>query len=333
MSRARNSRIIWITVLCGLGSLLTGFVLHQNSVEESEYFYGEIEKIPAGIHGGQYTNSGFHAVQLLRWEDDGTIENAISSGEVSRADSAEAMQNARHEFDLIARSNGFTDAVREEMLAESLGTIWTWASVITVFFFASSIAALIRRRRLPQESAPTVDLPPQNDDLDTQVMSLMGDTKAPDNAELAPDPNFANLDVPAVQGVRFSDEHRPSGAAVGGPLLGLAALMVTFSWASGNPEVLALTGTLAVVFCALAIFALFGAAVGRAASRKGRSYVAFFWLSILLNPLLTGVIVATLSPVPANLIPGNAELMRACPRCAEDIKVEANLCKHCGSDV
>ena len=37
--------------------------------------------------------------------------------------------------------------------------------------------------------------------------------------------------------------------------------------------------------------------VGRAASRKGRSFVAFFWLSFFFSPILLGLIVATLRPI------------------------------------
>lgn len=45
------------------------------------------------------------------------------------------------------------------------------------------------------------------------------------------------------------------------------------------------------------IFAIIAAAIGNAAERKGRSWVAFFWLSLLITPLLTALIVATL-PAP-----------------------------------
>ncbi|MEN9753038.1 MAG: hypothetical protein RL670_729 [Actinomycetota bacterium] len=44
----------------------------------------------------------------------------------------------------------------------------------------------------------------------------------------------------------------------------------------------------------LAIWVLGGLLVGAAAARKNRSRQSFFWLTLLLSPILTGLIVATL---------------------------------------
>ena len=50
------------------------------------------------------------------------------------------------------------------------------------------------------------------------------------------------------------------------------------------------------IFIALGVFALIGGFVGKAARRKGRSFHAFFWLSLLVNPLIMAIVVAAISP-------------------------------------
>lgn len=51
------------------------------------------------------------------------------------------------------------------------------------------------------------------------------------------------------------------------------------------------------VLLTLGIFALIGVFIGKAALRKGRSFNAFFWLSLLVNPLIMAIVVAAISPV------------------------------------
>jgi hypothetical protein len=50
------------------------------------------------------------------------------------------------------------------------------------------------------------------------------------------------------------------------------------------------------VFIALGAFSFVGGFIGKAARRKGRSFHAFFWLSLLVNPLLMAIVVAAISP-------------------------------------
>ncbi len=48
------------------------------------------------------------------------------------------------------------------------------------------------------------------------------------------------------------------------------------------------------------LFASIARLIAKSAEEKGRSYNAFYWLSILFSPLIMGVIVATLSPLPGS---------------------------------
>ena len=54
------------------------------------------------------------------------------------------------------------------------------------------------------------------------------------------------------------------------------------------------------------------------ASRWNRSGIAWFFVSFFLSPVLAGLIL---------LIAGNNG--KNCPKCAEMIKHEATICKHC----
>jgi hypothetical protein len=62
--------------------------------------------------------------------------------------------------------------------------------------------------------------------------------------------------------------------------------------------------------------------------KKGRSWNAFFALSLFF-PLIAWIMAAVISTDQATVTSGT----KNCPRCAELIKQEANLCKHCGSEV
>jgi hypothetical protein len=60
---------------------------------------------------------------------------------------------------------------------------------------------------------------------------------------------------------------------------------------------------------------------GTYARNRGRSFLGFFIFSFLISPLI-GFVVAFISV-------GNSEINK-CPDCSEFIKLEANVCKHCG---
>ena len=73
--------------------------------------------------------------------------------------------------------------------------------------------------------------------------------------------------------------------------------------------------------------------VGVFANNKGRSGVGFFLLAVLLSPLIGLVIALLVSPnekaLESEAIANGG--LKKCPHCAELVKEEANLCKHCQS--
>ena len=62
-------------------------------------------------------------------------------------------------------------------------------------------------------------------------------------------------------------------------------------------------------------------ACGNYARNRGSSFLGFFILSVLISPLIIFIV--------AFISLGNSRINK-CPDCAEFIKSEANVCKHCG---
>ena len=85
-------------------------------------------------------------------------------------------------------------------------------------------------------------------------------------------------------------------------------------------------GIWAVAFVINLIASIF---VANFASRKGRSWAAFFWLSLLFSVVVMAIIVAVMNDSPSS----TAGPTRDCPECAEKISAKAKLCKHCQSKV
>jgi hypothetical protein len=68
--------------------------------------------------------------------------------------------------------------------------------------------------------------------------------------------------------------------------------------------------------------------VAIAASGRGRSAFAWLLISLIISPLLGGVLLALL-PIIQDI--RYTEIRVRCPECAELILPEARVCKHCGA--
>lgn len=75
--------------------------------------------------------------------------------------------------------------------------------------------------------------------------------------------------------------------------------------------------------------------VGVFAGSKGRTGVGLFFLSLLFSPLIGFIIALVVSPktkvTEANALKSGE--MKKCPNCAELVKTEAKICKHCSNDI
>jgi len=75
--------------------------------------------------------------------------------------------------------------------------------------------------------------------------------------------------------------------------------------------------------------------IGVAAQDRGLSFLGFFLLSLFLTPL-TGIAVALIKPPNQEVLDRRKRETgkeRKCPKCGENIKIAAVVCRHCTSDL
>lgn len=81
---------------------------------------------------------------------------------------------------------------------------------------------------------------------------------------------------------------------------------------------------------------LFSVAAGIFASNRGRSGIGWFFISLLISPLLGLIFVAIMKDLSQPLAsagqPSSSTHVK-CPSCAEFVLPEAKVCKHCGTDL
>jgi hypothetical protein len=75
--------------------------------------------------------------------------------------------------------------------------------------------------------------------------------------------------------------------------------------------------------------------VGAYANSKGRSGIGYFILSMILTPVLGLIIAIIVEPDIDKLVEKaiSTGKRRKCPYCAELVKNEAKICKHCGKEI
>jgi uncharacterized membrane protein YvlD (DUF360 family) len=85
-------------------------------------------------------------------------------------------------------------------------------------------------------------------------------------------------------------------------------------------------GFLVTVIISLVLW--IAALIANQAALKGRNWQSFFILSIFF-PFIMWIVVSVMTTDQSQPISGT----KKCPKCAEYVKAEATLCKHCGSSI
>jgi MFS family permease len=117
------------------------------------------------------------------------------------------------------------------------------------------------------------------------IYGLTGDRREKQKAK------NAEIKKAKLEGTYRTNKAGKIGAFFGGLFLYLYfALLFTFStsWVAVGLVIGLFVG---ILFSVLAVF------IGSVAEEKGRSFAAFFFLSLLISPIIMGIIVATISPM------------------------------------
>jgi len=82
--------------------------------------------------------------------------------------------------------------------------------------------------------------------------------------------------------------------------------------------------TMLIPIFVLFVFYFIAKVIANMSENRQISRQAAFWISFLLGPII-GLIVVLVSPLKKE-----THLTKVCPECAEEVKLQAKLCKHCG---
>ena len=77
----------------------------------------------------------------------------------------------------------------------------------------------------------------------------------------------------------------------------------------------------------------FSLVVGVLASNRGRTGIGWFFLSLVISPLIAGLLVLASDNLKTRREAPSYQTHAPCPKCAEPVLREAIKCKHCGSDI
>jgi len=155
-SRSQLNRVIGGSVTALLVTLLIAASLLHASTRDSEFFYGQIEQLPAASELSNWYASGWEIVRsitLLRSNTPVEIDGVLLN------DKERMVELEAWETDLwrIKRANGLTDELQQQLRVESASRIVVGSSIPAALFAGIAILAARARKRTPDVPRPNHD--------------------------------------------------------------------------------------------------------------------------------------------------------------------------------